>query len=785
MEAYTQQPARRSLLENICAWHGLPSPFLVSLHFPRHLGDEDKWDEDKWESESVRFKTLILAESKHIVAEALHRRILSKSQSGLDLQVEFESIMDDYDGVSRPRALFDEASIKASRTFSARNRLDLMRPGTVVELRPVGSTKVEDILLGTFEPAVWTTIPNPKMLKDKRAIRLYGASKIPNAGLYKMHPLTSLLSYARQFEATQNLRPDLYPDLMSSSTQSVVVGTATHASSDGAASEITEEQRNEGADPLLHVFDIPPMNEFQRKASTEFLTSSPGSFTLVQGPPGTGKTTMLTATICNFLLTRSRAGDKHPRLMVCAPSNKAVSVLAARYLEATTDSCKYQAAMVGDKDKILSEDHAGRLEDIFVYTWLPTTLKELQTIATSYAAVATKRLSINAIADRLYAVVPQHAMHPDRGVPGLIQCILKHVGGGMEHNVLSSIKRLRRKLEELERGIQQRKVDKANVIFCTLSSAASSIIMRTQTVESLIIDEAAAACEPETYIPIASKRPTSIMIVGDPKQLPATIMSQLAKSRGLAKSLQERLMYDEKHPYTMLKIQYRMRPEISCFPSTVFYNGGIANAASVMASSDEAAMYRNLVHDQPYCFVQVDGTEERRPSGSFHNEKEAEQVVAVVEGARRCIRRASLARSNQYHFKNMRVITFYQAQVDLISRLLRAAGLGDVTVSTVDSCQGSEANLVIISFVRTGKQTIGFLSDQRRLNVALTRAKHKLVCIGNIENGLDKVATKGAETVRKLAEDVTSRQLLVRTHAPKEKRPPPTQAGGGAKRRKL
>jgi superfamily I DNA and/or RNA helicase len=332
----------------------------------------------------------------------------------------------------------------------------------------------------------------------------------------------------------------------------------------------------------------------------------------------------------------------------------------------------------------------------------------------------------------------------------------------MEHNVQSSIKRLRRKLEEFEREIQQRKVDKANVIFCTLSSAGSSlsIIMRTKTVESLIIDEGAAAYEPETYIPIASKRPKSIMIVGDPKQLPATIMSPFAKSRGLAKSLQERLMFDAKQPYTMLKIQYRMRPEISCFPSTVFYNGGIANAASVMASSDEEAIYRNLVHDQPYCFVQVDGTEERQPSGSFHNQKEAEQVVAVVEGARRCIRRASLARSNQYHFKNMRVITIYQAQVDLLSRLLRAARLGDVTVSTVDSSQGCEANLVIISFVRTGRQTIGFLSDQRRLNVALTRAKHKLVCIGNIENGLDKVATKGAETVRKLAEDVTSRHLL-------------------------
>jgi superfamily I DNA and/or RNA helicase len=105
--------------------------------------------------------------------------------------------------------------------------------------------------------------------------------------------------------------------------------------------------------------------------------------------------------------------------------------------------------------------------------------------------------------------------------------------------------------------------------------------------------------------------------------------------------------------------------------------------------------------------------------------------------------------------------------VDLISGLLRAKGLGGVTVSTVDSCKGSEARLVIVSFVRTGKQTIGFLSDQRRLNVALTRAKHKLVCVGNVEHGLAQVRAKGAETVRKLAEDVIDRQLLAKKYEPK------------------
>jgi superfamily I DNA and/or RNA helicase len=229
-----------------------------------------------------------------------------------------------------------------------------------------------------------------------------------------------------------------------------------------------------------------------------------------------------------------------------------------------------------------------------------------------------------------------------------------------------------------------------------------------------------------------------------------------------------------------------MRPEISIFPSAAFYEGRISNGANVTSAKYETGIYRNLVKKQPYCFVQVDGVEERQQSGSFHNVKEAEQVAAILLETRHRSRCTGLAQNNQWcSSSRIRVITFYQAQVDLISATLKANGLADVSVSTVDSCQGSEADLVVISFVRTGQtNTIGFLSDNRRLNVALTRAKHKLVCVGRAENGLSQVISRGAETMRALIENVVDRKILAKEYDPKVKviRPNcwiPHHRGGG------
>jgi hypothetical protein len=477
---------------------------------------------------------------------------------------------------------------------------------------------------------------------------------------------------------------------------------------------------------------------------------------------------MLTATICKFLQQRATKGNAQPRLMVCAPSNKAVTVLAARYLEAERlKTSPFRAVMVGDKDKMLSEDRL-RFKDIFLYTWVENMVKDLKTICQRLLSDRNKghifMVQLVALKERLYEAVPEYALRSERGVQALMQRVLASVCSFEKVEVDKSVKKLALRLLGIERAIQGVLLQKANVIFCTLSSAGATIVRRTGPVEGLIIDEAAASVEPEIYIPMALG-PKHIMIVGDPKQLPATVMSQHAKARGLAKSLQERLMLDENRPYTMLNVQYRMRPEISRFPSKMFYEGGISDGSNVTNPSYHVPAYRSLVSDQPYSFIQVDGTETRKPSGSFENMVEAVTVVTILMDLRKLRNRETFARPGQarnswFSIDRVRVITFYQAQVELVSNMLKANGLQEVAVSTVDSSQGSEADLIIISFVRTGKtKGVGFLSDNRRLNVALTRAKYKLICIGN-SDCLAEVQGRGTATIQSFVKDAADREII-------------------------
>ena len=135
-----------------------------------------------------------------------------------------------------------------------------------------------------------------------------------------------------------------------------------------------------------------------------------------------------------------------------------------------------------------------------------------------------------------------------------------------------------------------------------------------------------------------------------------------------------------------------------------------------------------LLHGETYSFVQVLGKEQQMKSGSFENQAEAQAVVAMVEQLRQI---SNKAQGNWHSVDRIRIITFYQAQVSLIKRLLRSRRMHDVVVATVDSSQGCEADIVIVSFVRSNggneSSTVGFLSDDRRLNVALTRGRNSAV----------------------------------------------------------
>ena len=296
---------------------------------------------------------------------------------------------------------------------------------------------------------------------------------------------------------------------------------------------------------------------------------------------------MLVATICTFLLTRRDEAIQQPRLMVCAPSNKAVAVLADRYLTAVkTKPSPFNAALVGDKHKILNEDRL-RFRDIYVYNWVPSMLNELIGICRFLSPRTQKQ--VECFFTKLCNKIPPY------DIDTMTQDIVAKVRARDREGLREAIKKVESELKKKERDIQSHLLNQANVIFCTLSSAGSSLIKRSKCVEALIIDEAAAAIEPESYIPIASSGPRRIMIVGDPKQLPVTVMSPYTKTFGLEESLQERLMFKEMHPYTMLNVQYRMTPEISVFPSSAFYNDKICDGPNVTHTAYQSPVCCRLV----------------------------------------------------------------------------------------------------------------------------------------------------------------------------------------------
>ncbi|EEC46798.1 predicted protein, partial [Phaeodactylum tricornutum CCAP 1055/1] len=149
--------------------------------------------------------------------------------------------------------------------------------------------------------------------------------------------------------------------------------------------------------------------------------------------------------------------------------------------------------------------------------------------------------------------------------------------GGAAHGIVENIDKVLQQLKDMPQDhIYRELLLSADIIFCTLASAGGLLLRMTSRIDDLIVDEAAAATEPELCIPL-HLQPSRLLCVGDPKQLPATLLSRKAVDLGLSKSLQERLMYDCKQQHIMLDVQYRMNPQISSFPSRCFYEDKIQN----------------------------------------------------------------------------------------------------------------------------------------------------------------------------------------------------------------
>ena len=413
---------------------------------------------------------------------------------------------------------------------------------------------------------------------------------------------------------------------------------------------------------------------------------------LLHGPPGTGKTSTLVGAISALLLC-----SPAPRVLVCAPSNAAVDELVLRLARGRIKSLEGDGTERGMKEGELIR--VGPL-------------------------------------DQISARVSKYAL--DTLVDDAIENVNKWRDGSTA----------RAQEEQRERRTI---LDRARVV-ATTTSAAGAECLKDYKFDAVIVDEAAQSSEAATLIPLMRRAShvKRIILAGDHRQLPAVAHAEnRASKRAYGTSLFERLVLPHRegdddgddddfraHPASTLVVQHRMNAEISRFPSAFFYGGRLRDAPKVAhqtAFERDASVVSDglVVRLSAYAFLDWRGEEETDPGGandrSYFNRSEARVVVATVRAALRHARADS----------TVAVITPYASQkAEIWKRLSQGedsivGGDARVRCNTVDSYQGQEADIVVFSCVRT--RDLGFLRDERRLNVALTRARESLLIVGSAE----------------------------------------------------
>lgn len=397
---------------------------------------------------------------------------------------------------------------------------------------------------------------------------------------------------------------------------------------------------------------------------------------IVHGPPGTGKTTTLVEAINETL-------KRETQVMVCAQSNMAVDWICERLTDYGIPILR-----IGNptrvNEKMLSSTYERRFEAHPNYTDLWALRQAIRTI------------------------------HQQRQK------------GEHAHQKLA---RLRERATELEMRIHRSLFDQTRVVACTLVGSANKLLVG-QHFPTLFIDEAAQALEPACWIAI--RRANKVVLAGDHQQLPPTIKCQEALKQGLGITLMQRLVANVPGAVTLLTTQYRMHERIMRFSSDWFYGGRLEAAPSVKNRSI-------LDFDEPILWIDTASASE--PHGeqfvseghSRINPYEAQRLLQTLEDY---VHKIGLPRLRDEHL-DIGVITPYRMQAHLIRHLIKQSDplrplRRMITVNTVDGFQGQERDIILISLVRSNKRgQIGFLGDLRRMNVAITRARMKLIIIGD------------------------------------------------------
>lgn len=437
---------------------------------------------------------------------------------------------------------------------------------------------------------------------------------------------------------------------------------------------------------------FPWLNPTQEKAVNEVLWTK--DVMVVHGPPGTGKTTTLVEAINETLRRESQ-------VLVCAQSNMAVDWISEQLVDRGIPVLR-----IGNptrvNDKMLGFTYERRFE-----------------AHPDYPQLWSLRKAIRELRNK------------------------RKRGSESYHQQLD---RLKSRAIELELRINAEIFGEARVIACTLTGSANRVLDGMKFT-SLFIDEAAQALEAACWIPI--RKVSRVILAGDHQQLPPTVKSVAAMKAGLGKTLMERIVENKPDVVTLLQVQYRMNDQIMQFSNKEFYGGKLMTAPEIK--------YRGILdYDIPVSWYEVpqaeaegtatdDETTASLPSNwgkeefigeSFGriNKAEAELTLQHLE--------LYFSRIGKQRILDERIdvgiISPYRAQVQLLRRLIRKREFFKpfrhlISVNTVDGFQGQERDVVILSLVRSNDDgQIGFLRDLRRMNVAITRARMKLIILGNV-----------------------------------------------------
>lgn len=405
---------------------------------------------------------------------------------------------------------------------------------------------------------------------------------------------------------------------------------------------------------------------------------------IVHGPPGTGKTTTLVQAIKALV-------EREQQVLVVAPSNAAVDLLSEKLSDQGLNVLR-----VGNPARVSERLMALTLDSKMAVHSSMRDIKKMKKQANEYRDMA-------------------HTYKRNFGKAEREQ----------RKALFDEAHKLIKEVERAEQYIIDDLISKAQVITATLVSA-NHYTVRQLKYQTVVIDEAGQALEPACWIPILKGK--KLVMAGDHCQLPPTIKSEEAAAKGMATTLLEKCVALFPNAVTMLEEQYRMHKDIMSYPAEVFYEQRLMAHESV-------ASHLLFDTDVPVAFIDTAGCgfEEKAEASSISNPEEA---AFVVKHLTQFVEQLSQFYSAG-NFPSIAVISPYRGQIELLQdTIAQSPALNNysssISVNTIDSFQGQERDIVYISMTRSNADSrIGFLSEIRRMNVAMTRARKKLVVIGD------------------------------------------------------